>query len=54
MTAPRIGFDAMMRGEGDVVSGWKNELQSAVANIMPAAMLARQCKKTPRAAIARR
>jgi uncharacterized protein len=54
MTAPRIGFDAMMRGEGDVVSGWKNELQSAVANIMPAAMLARQCKKAPRAAIARR
>ena len=48
MTAPRIGFDPVTRGEGDVVSGWKNELQSALANIMPAAVLARQCKKMPR------
>ena len=28
----RTGFDAMMRGDGDVVSGWKNKLQGAVAN----------------------
>jgi len=32
----KIGFDAMMRGDGDVVSGWKNKLQSAIANVTPA------------------
>ncbi len=32
----RVGFDAMMRGDGDVVSGWKNKLQSAIANVTPA------------------
>jgi uncharacterized protein len=38
----RVGFDAMMRGEGDVVSGWGNKLQAAVANVTPAARLAQQ------------
>ena len=38
----RIGFDALMDREGDVVSGWKNKLQSAVANVMPSGMLAEQ------------
>jgi short-subunit dehydrogenase len=41
----RIGFDAMMSGEGDVVSGWKNKLQSTLANITPAEMLAEQHRK---------
>ena len=41
----RIGFDAMMRGDGDVVSGWKNKLQSAIANITPAAVLAEQHRR---------
>jgi len=36
----RVGFDAMMRGDGDVVSGWKNKLQSALANVTPAGVLA--------------
>jgi len=35
----------MMRGDGDVVSGWKNKLQSAIANITPAGMLAEQHRK---------
>ena len=35
----------MMRGDGDVVSGWHNNLQSAIANITPAAMLAEQHRK---------
>src|SRR3954468_21041261 len=26
----RVGFAAMMKGEGDVVSGWKNKLRSAI------------------------
>jgi short-subunit dehydrogenase len=36
----KIGFDAMMAGKGDVVSGWQNKLQSAIANVTPAGMLA--------------
>lgn len=39
------GFDAMMNGEGDVVSGFKNKLQSAAANITPASVLAGQHRK---------
>jgi uncharacterized protein len=35
-------FDAMMKGEGDVVSGLKNKIQSAVANVTPAERLAKQ------------
>jgi short-subunit dehydrogenase len=41
----RAGFEAMMRGDGDVVSGWKNKLQAAVANVMPASVLAEQHRK---------
>lgn len=41
----RIGFDAMMEGEGDVVSGWKNKLQTTVANVTPAGVLAEQHRK---------
>jgi len=38
----KAGFDAMMRGEGDVVSGWMNKLRSAIANVTPAGILAAQ------------
>ena len=41
----RVGFDAMMRGDGDVVSGWKNKLQSAIANVTPAGVLAEQHRR---------
>jgi short-subunit dehydrogenase len=41
----RVGFEAMMRGDGDVVSGWKNKLQSAIANVTPAGVLAEQHRK---------
>ena len=41
----RVGFAAMMRGDGDVVSGWKNKLQSAIANVTPAGVLAEQHRK---------
>lgn len=41
----RVGFDAMMRGDGDVVSGWKNKLQAAIANVTPAGVLAEQHRK---------
>ena len=36
----RQGFAAMMKGEGDVVTGWQNKLRSAIANITPLDMLA--------------
>jgi short-subunit dehydrogenase len=36
----RVGFKAMMAGEGDVVAGLKNKLQVAMANVTPASVLA--------------
>jgi short-subunit dehydrogenase len=39
------GFAAMMRGDGDVVSGWKNKLRTAVASVTPAGMLAEQHRR---------
>jgi uncharacterized protein len=39
------GFEAMMKGEGDVVSGWKNKLQTTIANVTPASVLAEQHRK---------
>jgi short-subunit dehydrogenase len=41
----RQGFEAMMRGEGDVVTGWQNKLRAAIANVTPAEMLAKQHAK---------
>jgi len=41
----RIGFKAMMAGEGDVVAGWKNKVQSAIAAVTPASVLAEQHRK---------
>src|SRR3954451_7396749 len=35
----RTGFEAMMNGEGDVVTGFKNKVQSSVVNVTPAGML---------------
>jgi short-subunit dehydrogenase len=39
------GFKAMMNGDGDVVTGWQNKLQSAIANVTPASMLAERTRK---------
>jgi short-subunit dehydrogenase len=41
----KTGFDAMMRGKGDVVTGLKNKLQTAIASVTPAGMLAKQHRK---------
>ncbi len=38
----RQGFDAMMAGEGDVVTGLKNKMQSTIANVTPAETLAKR------------
>ena len=41
----KAGFEAMLRGDGDVVSGMKNKIQTALANVTPAATLAEQHRK---------
>jgi short-subunit dehydrogenase len=41
----RDGFDAMMAGESDVVSGWTNKIQTTLANVTPNEMLAEQHRK---------
>ncbi|MGK7870650.1 SDR family NAD(P)-dependent oxidoreductase [Falsiroseomonas sp. E2-1-a20] len=38
----RVGFEAMLRGDGDVVAGWKNRMLAAVAQVTPASVLAHQ------------
>lgn len=40
-----LGYKAMLDGEGDVVTGWKNKLQSALANVTPSGMLAKAHRK---------
>lgn len=37
-----IGYAALMRGDAQVVAGWKNKVQTALANIAPATFLAEQ------------
>jgi uncharacterized protein len=39
------GFDAMMKGDADVVSGWKNKVMTTMANVTPSEMLAEQHRK---------
>jgi len=41
----RTGYEAMKRGEGDVVAGLKNKLQAAVAAVTPQSVLAEQHRK---------
>ena len=41
----RIGWEAMLDGEGDVVAGMKNKLQVAMAKVTPAGVLAEQHRK---------
>ena len=42
----KIGFEAMMKGESDVVAGLKNKLQVAMTGVMPKEALAEQHRKT--------
>jgi len=39
------GWDAVMTGKASIVSGWKNKIQQAVANVTPAGVLAEQHRK---------
>jgi uncharacterized protein len=36
----RDGFEAMMRGDSDVVTGWKNKMQVAMSSVTPSTVLA--------------
>ena len=40
----KIGYRAMLKGEGDVVAGWQNKLQAAIAAITPEGVLANMHK----------
>jgi short-subunit dehydrogenase len=41
----KVGFKAMMDGEGDVVTGLRNKLQVAMASVTPSAVLAEVHRK---------
>ncbi len=41
----KLGFEAMMEGEADVVAGLKNKLQTIMAKITPSQVLAEQHRK---------
>jgi uncharacterized protein len=41
----KAGYDAMMAGDGDVVTGWQNKLRAAIAGITPSGVLAEMHRK---------
>ena len=49
-----IGFAAMMKGESDVVAGLKNKVQTTLANVTPAEVLAKQHRKMAEPGTARK
>jgi uncharacterized protein len=48
------GFEAMMSGDADVVTGWKNKVQTTVANVTPNELLAEQHRKMTQPGTARK
>ncbi len=50
----KAGFDAMMDGDADVVSGLKNKVQAAMAHVTPAPLLAKQHTKMAKPGTAKR
>ncbi len=41
----RMGFDAMLKGEADVVAGWKSKMQVVSSKVMPAQAVAEMHRK---------
>lgn len=41
----KAGFDAMLNGDADVVTGWKNKLQTTMASVTPNEVLAEMHRK---------
>jgi short-subunit dehydrogenase len=36
------GWEAVLRGDGQIITGWKNKLQAAMSHVLPADMVAEQ------------
>jgi short-subunit dehydrogenase len=36
----QAGFEAMMKGEGEIVTGWNNKLRAAISHVVPSSVLA--------------
>ena len=41
----KVGFEAMMKGDSNVVAGWRNKLQATMAHVLPNELLAEQHRK---------
>ena len=41
----KVGYDALKRGDGDVVAGFGNKVQAAMAAVTPQSVLAEQHRK---------
>jgi len=41
----REGFEAMLNGDGEVITGWQNKLRAAISHFIPAAIAAEQHRK---------
>jgi short-subunit dehydrogenase len=41
----KLGFEAMEKGEEDVIAGWNNKLRAAISRLMPSTALAEQHRK---------
>ncbi len=39
------GYDAMLKGDGQVFTGWRNKMQVAMSRVLPAEQLAKQHSK---------
>jgi short-subunit dehydrogenase len=39
------GYDAMLAGDGQVITGWKNKMQAAMSHVLPAEQMAKQHAK---------
>lgn len=42
----KAGFEAMMDGRAEIITGWKNKLQVAAAHVTPSTVLAEKHRKT--------
>jgi short-subunit dehydrogenase len=41
----KMGYDAMLAGDGEVIAGWQNKMQAAIASILPADITASMHEK---------
>lgn len=41
----RAGFEAMLHGDADIVSGWRNKLQTVMASVLPSDVTAEQYRR---------